>query len=246
VTYSRAFYHRTSDAAGQSARKIVPHLVGAIQPASVLDVGAGGGAWLKAWADAGVTDVRGVDAASPEDCGYMMPPDTYSQLNLERPFDLGRRFSLVQSLEVAEHLPAYAAEGFVGALCDHADIIFFSAAPPGQGGIHHINERPYGYWRDLFARRRYRPIDWLRSVLAADHDVAWWYRYNVLLYANEAGCASLPYEIRAARLADNTALTDVAPLAHRIRRAVLRPLPWQLVTGLAIAGERLIGSRISQ
>jgi hypothetical protein len=245
VTYSRAFYHRTSDTAGQSARKIVPHLVGAIHPASVLDVGAGGGAWLKAWVDAGVADVRGIDIASPQDSGYMMSPDTYSQINLERPFDLGRRFSLVQSLEVAEHLPARAAAGFIDALCHHADIIFFSAAPPGQGGIHHINERPYGYWRELFARRKYWPIDWLRSVLAGDPDVAWWYRYNVLIYANEAGIASLPYEVRAARLADNAALNDVAPLAHRIRRAVLRPLPWQLVTYLAIAGERFTGSRIA-
>ena len=33
----------------------------------------------------------------------------------------------------------------------HSDIVLFSAAPPGQGGHGHVNERSYEYWRGEFA-----------------------------------------------------------------------------------------------
>lgn len=217
---------------------IVPRVVDTIRPSSVLDVGAGGGTWLKAWANAGVKDLRGIDIASPEDSDYVMPYETYTRISLEHPFDLGRRFSLVQCLEVAEHLAPQSASGLVGTLCRHADIILFSAAPRGQGGVHHVNEQDFGYWRELFAQNRYWPVDWLRPQLVGEHEVAWWYRYNMLLYANDTGLAALPPQIRAAHLANGTPIADIAPIPHRIRRAILRPLPWRLVTWLAKAGER--------
>jgi hypothetical protein len=34
-------------------------------------------------------------------------------------------------------------------------MVLFSAAPPGQGGEHHVNERTYEFWRGLFARHGY-------------------------------------------------------------------------------------------
>ncbi|MDP6884692.1 MAG: hypothetical protein QF830_11185, partial [Rhodospirillales bacterium] len=43
------------------------------------------------------------------------------------------------SLEVAEHLPPDAAETFVATLVAHGRLVLFSAAPPGQGGLNHVN-----------------------------------------------------------------------------------------------------------
>jgi hypothetical protein len=239
MTYSSAFYSRTSQTAEASARKIVPRLARAIRPASVLDVGTGGGAWVHVWAGYGVSDLTGIDAASPEESGYAMPLASYKQIDLKDEFDLGKRFSLVQCLEVAEHLPPRTAPGLIASLCRHSDLIVFSAAPPGQGGTYHRNEQEFSYWRQLFAQRGYRPIDWLRSQLANEPDVAWWYRYNLLLYANDAGMALLPDDILAARLADHAPIPDIAPPRHRMRRMILRQLPWQVVTWIAAAGDRL-------
>ena len=62
--------------------------------------------------------------------------------NLANPVDLGRKFDLVQSLEVGEHLPKSAADTFVETLVKHGDVVLFSAASVGQGGHDHINEQP--------------------------------------------------------------------------------------------------------
>jgi hypothetical protein len=33
-----------------------------------------------------------------------------------------------------------------------SDVVVFTAAPPGQRGVAHINLRPKEYWSDLFGR----------------------------------------------------------------------------------------------
>src|SRR5256885_15969550 len=106
--------------------------------------------------------------------------------DLANPIDLGRRFDLVQSLEVAEHLPAVKAESFVDTLIAHGSLVLFSAALPGQGGENHVNEQPLDYWRDIFRSRGYLPVDYLRPLITGDPAIQSWYRYNILLYV-EAG-----------------------------------------------------------
>jgi hypothetical protein len=60
--------------------------------------------------------------------------------------------------------------------------VLFSAAIPGQGGTHHVNERWQDYWASLFNRHRYVPVDCIRKSVWDDADVAWWYAQNTLLY----------------------------------------------------------------
>ena len=79
--------------------------------------------------------------------------------------EVGQNLRLVQSLEVAEHLPASAAEQFVDNLVAHSAVVLFSAATLGQGGEHHVNERPYSYWRDLFSDRGYLMFDLIRPFV---------------------------------------------------------------------------------
>jgi SAM-dependent methyltransferase len=237
MSYSTAFYARTSRIARDSAERTVPLLAETLRPESVLEVGSGGGAWLEAWAKAGVSDMLALDVATREASGYVLPARTFLQLDLSRPFDLARRFSLVQSLEVAEHLPGNAAQDFVDSLCRHGDVVLFSAAPPGQGGRHHINEQSYGYWRRRFAQRGYQAIDWLRGALSGDRGIAWWYRYNMLIYANKVGMERLPVHVAASRVPETADIPDVAPLPHRLRRYALRALPAGLVSRLAAVSE---------
>jgi hypothetical protein len=59
---------------------------------------------------------------------------------------------LVICTEVAEHLPANVASQLVSHLVSLSDVILFTAATPGQGGRHHLNEQPHSYWVALFAQ----------------------------------------------------------------------------------------------
>ena len=75
----------------------------------------------------------------------LIPNERFSVAELTGPISLGRQFDLVQSLEVAEHLPKTSAERFVQTLVTHGTRVLFSAAIPGQGGENHINEQPLEY-----------------------------------------------------------------------------------------------------
>lgn len=143
-------------------------------PGSVLDVGCGTGEWLKVWRQLGVNDVDGVD-------GWEETP--FRQHDLRRPLDLSRRFDLVESVEVAEHLPESAAGTFVDSLTRHGEVVLFSAALPGQGGKGHMNEQPPTYWANHFAQRGYEVFDMLRWRVWDDPRVAGHYRQNLLLFA---------------------------------------------------------------
>ena len=102
----------------------------------------------------------------------------------EQGFDLGRRFDLVPSIEVAEHLPSGAADRFIESLTRHSDLVLFSAATPGQGGTGHQNEQFPDYWAAQFAAQEYRPLDFVRKAIWSDRSVQVWLRQNVIPFAS--------------------------------------------------------------
>lgn len=230
--YDRAFFAYVTAGALRSADRVLP-LLDPLQIRSVLDVGCGCGAWLSVWQKRGAPRVQGVDGAYVERDGLLIDADRFSPRDLSRPLSLGRRFDLVQSLEVAEHLPPACAAQFVDGLVRHGDLVLFSAAPPGQGGEHHLNERPYQYWRELFARHGYVAIDYLRPLLAGCDAVEPWYRYNSFLYATPERLARLPAAVRAAQVADGTPLADLSPPLYRLRKGLVRWLPVPVMSRLA-------------
>jgi hypothetical protein len=135
-------------------------------------------------------------------------------------------------------VPPTAGPALVDNLVRHGDFILFSAAVPGQGGKGHINERPLGYWRDLFALRGYVAFDFVRPRIADRPEVEWWYRYNSLLYVRDKAIGLLPPEVRATEIAARTPVPDVSPLGMRLRKRVLRTLPAATVSHLAALKHR--------
>jgi 2-polyprenyl-3-methyl-5-hydroxy-6-metoxy-1,4-benzoquinol methylase len=114
--YSGGFYDYIDAGSRASARTVARLLKGEMGVGSLLDVGAGHGAWAAEWMAAGVTDVLAVDGDYVARDRLAIPADRFRAHDLSLPLDLGRRFDLVQSLEVAEHLPADKADGFVETL----------------------------------------------------------------------------------------------------------------------------------
>ncbi|NNM78229.1 hypothetical protein HJG53_15155 [Sphingomonas sp. ID1715] len=233
--YSGGFYDYIDAGSRASARTVARLLLGEMTIASLLDIGSGHGAWAAEWMAAGVPDVLAVDGDYVTRDRLAIPAERFRPHDLLQPLDLGRRFDLVQSLEVAEHLPASRAEAFVDSLSRHGDVILFSAAVPHQGGEHHVNEQPLGYWRAKFAARGYQAYDWLRPRIAADAEIMPWYRFNTLIYANQAGAQRLSDGIRAAKVPEGASVEVSGDLRWRARRAMVRLIPPALVKPIAMA-----------
>ncbi len=185
--YSRRFYDTIAAESLGSARIVVPIIVDLLRPTSVIDVGCGTGNWLKAFREAGIETIRGIDGSWVDRSSLVIPQEWFSHCDLRQPFQLPRRFDLAVSLEVAEHLPPQSARTFVEGLVGLADAIVFSAAIPFQGGTNHLNEQWPDYWVDLFRENQYALVDCLRGRIWHDEQVAWWYRQNMLLFVKMTG-----------------------------------------------------------
>jgi SAM-dependent methyltransferase len=231
-TYGDDFYAFLSSFALRSAAKVVPVVGAATGARSVVDFGCGLGAWLSVWKASGAA-VHGVDGPYVNQDRLLIDKAEFEPLDLVAPIDLGRRFDLVQSLETAEHLAAARAAGFVANLVAHADKVLFSAAVPGQGGEHHVNEQPLEYWRGLFRAHGYAAVDIVRPSLRDDPEVQAWYRCNSILYVKHEAVAALSDTARAAVVADGVPLADYWPLRDRVRQAVVRRLPTDVVDWLS-------------
>lgn len=232
--YSTDFYDYIDAGSRASADVVAALILGEIEIKSLLDVGSGHGAWAAEWMRAGVKDVIAVDGDYVAREQLAIPSDRFVAHDLAIPLDLGRKFDLVQSLEVAEHLPGDCAAGFVDNLVRHGDVILFSAAVPHQGGEHHVNEQPPEYWRRLFAKRGYQAFDWLRPRLADKREVKPWYRFNSVIYANAAGRKRLSKSILSSEVPDGRPLEIGGDLSWALRRAAVRLIPTALVKPIAM------------
>jgi SAM-dependent methyltransferase len=239
--YDGAFFDYISEGSARSARRIAPLLIALASPRTVLDVGCGAGAWLREWGRLDLDDWMGLDGDYVEAKSLLIPAARFHRQDLSQPFALGRRFDLVYSFEVAEHIPASSADTFVDNLIGHGDLIAFSAATPGQGGEFHVNEQPYDYWRAKFLSRGYQCFDAVRPQILADREIEPWYRYNMLLFANDEGQKRLSAQARETRLSGG--VHDLAPLSWKLRRTILRWLPRPAIEALAALVHRLALAR---
>jgi hypothetical protein len=180
--YDGAYYDDISRESLRSARELVPMLLAEFNPRSVVDVGCGDGSWLSIFRECGIADTLGFDGDYVDRKSLRIPPDAFVAHDLTQPLVLGRRFDMAMSLEVAEHLPASAASTFVKTLTSLSDRIIFSAAVPGQGGLHHVNEQWPDYWAALFAEVGFIAVDSLRPKIWNSTQVQWWYAQNTIVY----------------------------------------------------------------
>ena len=190
--YDEDFYNDQRDGSFKSAEIIVPMVREFIKPKLVMDIGCGLGTWLAVWKKYGA-EVLGVDGDYVNREMLYIDKEEFVSANLaENYVEVGDKFDLVESLEVAEHLPDSRAREFVKNLTEISDVVLFSAAIPFQGGTNHINEQWQSYWADIFAEFDYIPVDCIRTQSARLNDVTLCYAQNILIYVRETSLSRHP------------------------------------------------------
>jgi SAM-dependent methyltransferase len=155
---------------------------------SVVDFGCGIGTWLRAFKNNGVKEVLGLDGEwCDTDLLYKyVVKQEFRYVDMEQPIKLDKVYDLVVSLEVAEHISEQSANTFVQSLVNAGKVILFSAAIPGQGGDHHVNEQWPSYWQSKFEKHGYRFHDILRWKVWSHPDVDIWYKQNIFIVTHES------------------------------------------------------------
>lgn len=226
--YDTAFYEEIQGGSHRSAAVIVPIVTDLLRPSSVVDVGCGTGTWLRAFSEAGASEVLGVDGDYVDRNALEIPVDRFLPADLSAgTVEVGdRMFDLAVSLEVAEHLPPDAADRFVTSLCKLAPIVLFSAAVPVQGGHGHVNEQWPDWWAEKFDRLGFRVVDYVRPRVWGDPAVETSYAQNTFLYASEQALVARPELADVARLGGRMPLRVVHPRLFLLRTTPgAQPIP---------------------
>jgi SAM-dependent methyltransferase len=188
--YDRQFYEARCDGSLQSARAIVPIVLHYFSVRSVVDIGCGIGTWLKVFEENSVPHILGIDAPHIDQATLVIRSKEFLAVDLRTELHLVDRYDLAMSLEVAEHLPEDFSTSFVTKLTEAAPIVLFSAAVPGQPGVHHINMQWQDYWRAIFGSRGYVAFDIVRPAVWGRGDVDYWYQQNTIVYCHHSIAAT--------------------------------------------------------
>jgi hypothetical protein len=224
--YNQRFMGYAARSSLRSAQAITSLLYAMLIPKSVLDIGCALGTWLRCWSKLGVADFHGVDGSYVDQSSLEIPVSSFTSVDLDESFNLGRQFDLVQSLEVGEHIKNSESDKFVQSITRHAKrFALFSAAPPGQCGENHINEQKYEFWRERFAQHEFAVLDCVRPLIKHEKAISYWYRYNTFLYVRRDILDSLDQSLRDWEVPNEIRLRDVSPVLFRFRKSILRQLP---------------------
>lgn len=215
TVYSKEFFEKLEKESRESAEQIVPIVMDLINPVSVVDVGCGIGNWLAVFKKSGVEEILGIDGDYIDRSLLKIPESNFQPFNLENPINIERKFDLVISLEVAEHLPSICADSFVNSLVNLGPIILFSAAVPFQGGVNHLNEQWPQYWVDRFKSHGYEVIDCIRNKIWENRKVAGSYAQNTLLFIRQDVLKKYPKLIKEQKNTSHSILSIIHPVMYK-------------------------------
>ena len=173
------YIHTDKDYDLKIPTQIVPYILQVIQPNSIVDIGCGYGAFLKAFKNNGIKEVLGIDCEKCKD--NLLEPNEFRIENLENELTFDKRYDTAICLEVAEHIDEQYADNLIKTLTNASNCIIFSAAAPGQRCIGHVNCQWPSYWKKKFENVGYTMIDVLRPKMWNDNSIPWWYRQNMFM-----------------------------------------------------------------
>lgn len=190
--YGKEFYDETARRAKNAAEICAQVLKKFVNVKSVIDVGAGTGVWTRVFLEQ-FPDIRLAQVVDLDKRNFLpfnnIGSDTrliLSSCNFETDAFVSEDiFDLGICTEVLEHIDMRAANFVLSQLAKSCRLLIFSAAVPGQGGTHHINEQTLAYWSNLLKSFGFSPLDVLRHELKGEsNSVPDYYANNCLLWVN--------------------------------------------------------------
>ena len=128
---------------------IADTIVRRIQPQTVLDVGCAMGFLVEGLRERDV-EADGIDVS--EYAIRQVRPDLQSYCRVSSILEpLSRRYDLIVSIEVLEHLSPALCENAIKNICTATDDVLFSSTPFDYREPTHVNVQPIEYWAELFA-----------------------------------------------------------------------------------------------
>lgn len=187
--YDEGFYDHITYMAYYSAKKVLPWFlakyISVRKLSSIVDFGCGTGAWLSvANMYEQVVDIQGVDGDYVNRDRLLIDPACFKEVDLCTEINLNKKYDLAISLEVGEHIDEQYTDIYLDNICRHADVVLFSAAHPGQGGVGHVNEQPKNYWIEKFMAKGYLNIDISKHV-GNNLNLEYCYRTNLTVFVKE-------------------------------------------------------------
>lgn len=236
---------------------IAETIINEYQPKRIIDFGCGTGYLAKAFAARGVT-VEAID-------GYSMPDfSKYSNIRFTKVDlnnvaatqtflnQLGAKFDLAISIEVAEHLNPDVSSSFIEWMTSMADVIVFSAAVPSQDGDGHINCRSRSEWYEFIKQHDFVIADTLRQHFTSNSRLGLWHKLNIVDYVQNN--TAFAKRINAAELAERLIAAETFAASHcfhyvkhtQQRQNILNLQPvksavWLRNTLVRLAGKKPLG-----
>jgi 2-polyprenyl-3-methyl-5-hydroxy-6-metoxy-1,4-benzoquinol methylase len=186
VIYNNKFYnHENQDTILQDTPKLLAEYIAEnYSPESVIDVGCGTGIYLQELAKFKI-NVFGIDGSPAAFKNFRLDHKLFKLSDIAKPMKVDKKYSAALCFEVAEHIPNRSSNQLVENLAPLADLIFFSAAPKGQGGIGHINEQDSDFWIALFKQAGFNYQDEATKKLKkflSDNRAIFWLSDNIMIF----------------------------------------------------------------
>lgn len=139
-------------------RGVADRIVADIAPATVLDAGCAIGLLVESLRERGV-EASGIDLSSYAIGQVHESVRAYCHHGSVAD-EFPRRYDLIVSIEVLEHMPPREADAAIANFCRHTDDVIFSSTPGDYREPTHVNVHPPEYWASEFARHGfYRDMD---------------------------------------------------------------------------------------
>lgn len=178
-----SFFEDTREAKLHSVQTASHLIMEHFQPKTVVDIGCGEGLFINELHQRGV-QVLGCDIS---DAALKLSSKDFIifQADATKPVRFNRKFDLCICIEIAEHIPNKASATLVQSVTQASDTVFFTAAPPWQGGVGHINEQPREFWVDLFKAQGFTLDKALTQTLQQEMETAkvvYWLSRNLMIF----------------------------------------------------------------
>ncbi len=175
--YDTDYYKQINEEEAEQAGRLADLLIWIYKPKSVIDIGSATGLYLRPFADKGIT-VTGIDNSKSVIAKEVVQiPRKFIKLVDITKQPIGKSADLALCIEVLEHIDAINTVKAIHHIAETSDIIFFTAAQPGQGGLGHVNCQPKEYWEAHFRNegflRNYQDEEYIRIVMNSGYHMGW-------------------------------------------------------------------------